>query len=159
MSPTGSEKKKRKDCAFRRQFNEKPSIIPGCPGPTGTSLVLRSLILMSASDICEGEQRNFVSFQPDKGCAAPGCVIAFDDLVCIEKVYLVECKLTLGQTDHNYAASTVMRCTSCKFVSLCHVSHTLTSQPMHVDRNTPIVTAIAALYSQAVVQALQWNVL
>ncbi len=114
---------------------------------------------MSASDICEGDQRNFVSFQPDKGCAAPGCVIAFDDLVCIEKVYLVECELTLGQTDHNYAASTVMRCTSCKFVSLCHVSHTLTSQPMHVDRNTPVVTAIAALYSQAVVQALEWNVL
>ena len=24
-------KEKRKDCAFRRQFNEKPSIIPGCP--------------------------------------------------------------------------------------------------------------------------------
>ena len=24
--------KKRKDYAFRRQFNEKPSIIPGCPG-------------------------------------------------------------------------------------------------------------------------------
>ena len=23
--------KKRKDYAFRRQFNEKPSIIPGCP--------------------------------------------------------------------------------------------------------------------------------
>ncbi len=23
---------KRKDYAFRRQFNEKPSIIPGCPG-------------------------------------------------------------------------------------------------------------------------------
>ncbi len=25
------KKKKRKDYAFRRQFNEKPSIIPGCP--------------------------------------------------------------------------------------------------------------------------------
>ena len=27
-----SQKKKRKECAFWRQFNEKPSIIPGCPG-------------------------------------------------------------------------------------------------------------------------------
>jgi len=26
------KKKKRKDYAFWRQFNEKPSIIPGCPG-------------------------------------------------------------------------------------------------------------------------------
>jgi hypothetical protein len=25
------KEKKRKDYAFRRQFNEKPSIIPGCP--------------------------------------------------------------------------------------------------------------------------------
>ena len=27
--------KKRKDKAFRRQFNQKPSIIPGCPGTVG----------------------------------------------------------------------------------------------------------------------------
>jgi len=27
------KEKKRKDYAFRRQFNEKPSIIPGCPDP------------------------------------------------------------------------------------------------------------------------------
>ncbi len=27
-----ARKKKRKDYAFRRQFNEKPSIVPGCPG-------------------------------------------------------------------------------------------------------------------------------
>ncbi len=27
-----SRKDKRKDYTFRRQFNEKPSIIPGCPG-------------------------------------------------------------------------------------------------------------------------------
>ncbi len=26
------DEKKRKDYAFRRQFSEKPSIIPGCPG-------------------------------------------------------------------------------------------------------------------------------
>ncbi len=26
------EEKKRQDYAFRRQFNEKPSIVPGCPG-------------------------------------------------------------------------------------------------------------------------------
>jgi len=26
------KKENRKDYAFRRQFNEKPSIIPGCPG-------------------------------------------------------------------------------------------------------------------------------
>ncbi len=31
-----SRKKKRKDYAFRRQFNEKPSIVPGCSGG-GTS--------------------------------------------------------------------------------------------------------------------------
>ena len=27
-----TREKKRKDYAFRRQFNEKSSIIPGCPG-------------------------------------------------------------------------------------------------------------------------------
>jgi len=26
------KEKKRKDYTFRRQFNEKPSIVPGCPG-------------------------------------------------------------------------------------------------------------------------------
>ena len=30
---TRSRKEKRKDYAFWRQFNEKPSIIPGCPEP------------------------------------------------------------------------------------------------------------------------------
>ena len=29
---SGGAEKKGKDYAFRRQFNEKPSIIPGCPG-------------------------------------------------------------------------------------------------------------------------------
>ncbi len=29
------KKKKKKDYAFRHQFNEKPSIIPGCPGSAG----------------------------------------------------------------------------------------------------------------------------
>ncbi len=28
------KEKKRKDYAFRRQFDEKPSSIPGCPGPS-----------------------------------------------------------------------------------------------------------------------------
>jgi len=28
------KEKKRKDYAFRRQFIEKPSIVPDCPGPT-----------------------------------------------------------------------------------------------------------------------------
>jgi len=27
------KKRKEKDYTFRRQLNEKPSIIPGCPGP------------------------------------------------------------------------------------------------------------------------------
>jgi len=31
-SPEVHLEKKRKDYAFWRQFNEKPSIIPGCPG-------------------------------------------------------------------------------------------------------------------------------
>jgi len=31
---TDRKEKKRKDYTFRRQFNEKPSIIPGCPGLT-----------------------------------------------------------------------------------------------------------------------------
>ena len=36
----GDEKKekKRKDCTFRRQFIEKPSSIPGCPGHWGDAL-------------------------------------------------------------------------------------------------------------------------
>ncbi len=37
VSPIVRKEKKRKDYAFRRQFNEKPSIIPGCPGPIVTS--------------------------------------------------------------------------------------------------------------------------
>ena len=32
------KKKKRKDYAFRRQFNEKPSSIPGCPGVTNETI-------------------------------------------------------------------------------------------------------------------------
>jgi len=31
MHLPGRKEKKRKDYAFRRQFNEKPSTIPGCP--------------------------------------------------------------------------------------------------------------------------------
>ena len=38
-----SVEKKRKDYAFRRQFNEKPSIIPGCPGLSFCKWVLRTL--------------------------------------------------------------------------------------------------------------------
>jgi len=30
--PYSSQEKKRKDYAFQRRFDEKPSIIPGCPG-------------------------------------------------------------------------------------------------------------------------------
>ena len=30
---TKRKEKKRQDYAFRRQFNEKPSMIPGCPEP------------------------------------------------------------------------------------------------------------------------------
>jgi len=33
------KEKKRKDYAFRRQFNENPSIIPGCPGAYFTKQV------------------------------------------------------------------------------------------------------------------------
>ncbi len=29
---TAGKEKKRKDCVFQRQFSEKPSVIPGCPG-------------------------------------------------------------------------------------------------------------------------------
>ncbi len=37
--PQAKEKKKtRTDCVFRRQFNEKPSIIPGCSGTRASSL-------------------------------------------------------------------------------------------------------------------------
>ncbi len=32
LLPANLKEKKRKDYAFRRQFNEKPSVIPGCPG-------------------------------------------------------------------------------------------------------------------------------
>ncbi len=36
----GNTKKKTKDYAFQRQFNGKPSITPGCPGPnTACSLL------------------------------------------------------------------------------------------------------------------------
>jgi len=31
---------KRKDCAFWRQFNEKPSTIPGCPGQQLVTLLV-----------------------------------------------------------------------------------------------------------------------
>ncbi len=30
---SAAKEKKRKDHAFRRHLNEKPSVIPGCPGP------------------------------------------------------------------------------------------------------------------------------
>ena len=35
-------KQKRKDHAFRRQFNEKPSVIPGCPGTCKDALLSRT---------------------------------------------------------------------------------------------------------------------
>ncbi len=42
---TVRKEKNRKDCAFRRQFKEKPSIIPGCPGSRhGTYTPLAKLI-------------------------------------------------------------------------------------------------------------------
>jgi len=34
------KKRKRKDYTFRRQFNEKPSIIPGCPGSSVNSALM-----------------------------------------------------------------------------------------------------------------------
>jgi len=37
------QEKKRKDYTFWRQFNEKPSIMPGCPGRTSFSLLPNSV--------------------------------------------------------------------------------------------------------------------
>ena len=41
------KEKKRKDYAFRRQFNEKPSIILGCPGSIAKHPLTASLQLLS----------------------------------------------------------------------------------------------------------------
>ncbi len=43
---------------------------------------------MGASDICNGDQCNYDSVYPDTGCAAAGCFVALDGLVCIEEVYI-----------------------------------------------------------------------
>ena len=42
QSPPDDAVEKRKNYAFRHEFNEKPSIIPGCPGDAG-ELHLQSL--------------------------------------------------------------------------------------------------------------------
>ena len=48
------KEKKGKDYAFRRQFNEKPSIIPGCPGPILVLDAGKTVTLLNAgSDIIE----------------------------------------------------------------------------------------------------------
>ena len=47
---TGQEKKKRKHYTFRRQFNEKPSYIPGCPGTCQTAYSFASTIAGLALD-------------------------------------------------------------------------------------------------------------
>ena len=66
-SQPARKEKKRKDYAFRRHFNEKPSIIPGCPEPacysTGSSysrvdypsdLLLLGLIHLSFCTLFKG---------------------------------------------------------------------------------------------------------
>jgi len=48
------KEKKRLDYAFRRQFNEKPSIIPGCPELPGCFYQLQVcciILVMSCSDV------------------------------------------------------------------------------------------------------------
>ncbi len=42
---------KRKDCAFRRQLNEKPSVIPGCPG-SALSTYTESLLAVLQQTAC-----------------------------------------------------------------------------------------------------------
>ena len=42
------EEKKRKDYAFRHQFNEKPSMIPGCPGTAWNNPLARATAAAAA---------------------------------------------------------------------------------------------------------------
>ncbi len=55
------KQKKRKNYAFRRQFNEKPSIIPGCPGAVKKRQIvdgvtyltkLQLLIMLGLQPVC-----------------------------------------------------------------------------------------------------------
>ena len=45
-------KEKRKDYAFRRQLNEKPSVIPGCPDGLVTCLAYGPLFAAQPYSIC-----------------------------------------------------------------------------------------------------------
>ena len=47
---TQALEKKRKDYAFWRQFNEKPNIIPGCPGHTHKHYVCIAVLLRPQHD-------------------------------------------------------------------------------------------------------------
>ena len=44
------KRKKRKDYAFRRQFNEKPSIIPGCPGVWLQQDLMKARVCIKANE-------------------------------------------------------------------------------------------------------------
>ncbi len=57
-------KKKRKDFAFRRQFNEKPSIIPGCPGLFDTCAKLEMQSSMHSFNTCQ----KAMVLSPTKAC-------------------------------------------------------------------------------------------
>ena len=45
------EEKERRDYAFRREFNEKPSITPGCPGNLSLSISLADAYLLGLQDM------------------------------------------------------------------------------------------------------------
>jgi hypothetical protein len=58
-------KRKRKDSAFRRQFNEKPSVTPGCPGK-------QDLTFSMAEHWTSGTARSLPA-RPRKNRAAADC--------------------------------------------------------------------------------------
>lgn len=108
-------------------------------------------------DICNADQRILFHFSLTETMQLQAVSQALMVRCALEKVYIAWCTLNLGQTDNSYAASMITCCT----LQICELVPPVSflDQPMHVNRNTPIMTAIAALYSQAVLQALQWNIL
>ncbi len=101
---------KRKDYAFRRQFNEKPSVVPGCPGPisvhmqnTGDLVILVMLDLSTKPDITSIGSTDVNSSLDSKvaECSAllQGCALTAATRMPIANCRLSKCSSYRGCTN------------------------------------------------------------
>ena len=78
------KEKKRKDCAFQRQYHEKPSIIPGCPGSNAVQRTCTVVLIHAKLHL--PQLLHAGQSERQKWCSSSLCVLSLTDTLCLSQV-------------------------------------------------------------------------